>query len=128
MAYENGVQRNRYSNVLRHKQIQKKRHMKQWPYYNEDFEVFCIAQKEKNEVRPYPIDEIYYKRYWNEFYLSGPRQYAKDLTDQTVRAQKLKLHCLDNLSLKEIEEMDLDQFDMTRQIEIKLVDYAWTVW
>ena len=128
MAYENGKRINRHARNMRHKAYQKRLHMRQWPYYDVDFEVFCSLQHEKNAIRPYPIDDMYFRNYWRTFYLSGPRQYAKDLTDTMSRAKRRELTKLRNLSLAEIEEMDLERFDMTRQIEQCLVDYAYTVW
>lgn len=128
MAYENGKRINRYARSTRHKAHQKRLHMIQWPYYDVDFGVFCSLQTTKNIIRPYPIDDAYFRNYWRTFYLSGPRQYAKDLTDQTTRARQHQFRQLLNLSSAEIEEMDLDQFDMTRHIEKCFVDYAYTVW
>jgi len=60
--------------------------------------------------------------YWQNYYLTGPRQYAKDCTNRVIRAKYR-----DMLNVLHEDEMDDVQALRGSDYE-KMYDYAYTLW
>lgn len=61
-------------------------------------------------------------QYWQSYYLTGPRQYAKFCTNRAIRAMYRDL-------LRSICEEDLDDIQAFQGSDYeKAFDYDWTIW
>ena len=60
--------------------------------------------------------------YWQAYYLTGPRQYAKEATNSVIRAMFRDI-------LRNMTEDDMDEIPVFRGSDYeKAYDYMWTVW
>ena len=109
MAYENGIRRNRYSNVIRHKSLQKKRHMDVWwVYFTTDFNTFCEYERQRHNWE----NEKYFKGYWRFDGDGGRRKDFRRQTNSRLRAQERALDNLKGLTLEEVESYDDDMINV----------------
>lgn len=105
MAYENGIQRNRHSDIIRHKEIQKKRHMKAWwVYFTGDFDTFCEFEQKRHEW----TDDKYYKGYWRIDGAGSRRRAFREQSNSKIRSQEKTLNNLKGLTLDEVENFEDD--------------------
>lgn len=84
------MKKNRYARKRQHIDEQKKKHAIAWQVYDAGID-------ERKEKRSYAEDVASgYKhcdprnggyQYWTEFYLSGPKSYAKECTNRKIRAK-----------------------------------------
>lgn len=98
--------------MLRHKREIKKRYMSgYWMFFGkcENWNVFEEYYINKWNEKP---------EYWKQYYLSGPRQYAKDLTNRKVRQMYR------NVREDQFEDLWAPQGnDYT-----KIGEYDWIIW
>ena len=60
--------------------------------------------------------------YWKIYYLTGPRQYAKDCTNRVIRAMYRDL-------FRKMNKEDMDEIQAYHGADYeKAYDYAWTIW
>lgn len=60
--------------------------------------------------------------YWQNYYLTGPRQYAKDCTNRVIRAfYRDLINSLDADSLEDVQALTGSDYE-------KMYDYNWTIW
>ena len=130
--YENGRKVSRYHRQRKHKQRVKDHFASQYrygAYTGMTYPEFCASLTDEEleysygPVRPIP-NAI---QYWRVFYLTGPRQYAKDATNSVIRA-----HWREKLNdFYRLDEEDWDDFDPEMEQHNgyqKHFDYAWTIW
>ena len=61
-------------------------------------------------------------QYWQAYYLTGPRQYAKEATNSVIRAMFRGL-------LRNLSEDDMDEVPLFKGSDYeKTYDYYWTIW
>ena len=61
-------------------------------------------------------------RYWRHAYLSGPRQYAKDNTNSTIRAMyRDMLNTIDSDAMDDVQALNGSDYE-------KMFDYWWTIY
>lgn len=61
-------------------------------------------------------------QYWQAYYLTGPRQYAKETTNSVIRAMFRGL-------LRNLSEDDMDEVPVFKGSDYeKTYDYDWTIW
>ena len=61
-------------------------------------------------------------QYWQSYYLTGPRQYAKEATNSVIRAMFRDL-------LRNLSEDDMDKVPVFKGSDYeKTYDYYWTIW
>ena len=97
---------NRYTNKHKHKNTLKRKHWRWWGYY---------------ETKKYEQENFsdYDRKYWKEFYLSGPRQYAKSETNAKIRS----------FFRNKLNGYDFEDLDALRGADYqKEYDYNWTLW
>ena len=109
MAYENGIRRNHHSDLVKHKAIQKKRHMKVWwVYFTTDFNTFCEYERQRLGW----TSEKYFQGFWRIEGAGDRRQFYKSCTNSRIRSQERALDNLKGLSLEEVEEFEDDLVDV----------------
>ena len=60
--------------------------------------------------------------YWQSYYLTGPRQYAKNCTNRVIRAiYRDMLNTLDADALEDVQALRGSDYE-------KMYDYNWTIW
>lgn len=110
LMYENGKQINHYASKMIHKRKQKNKYRRSY------FGGYICASWEDYAAHAYEFNDL---KYWREWYLSGPRQFARDCTNQ-----KLRSSFREEISKEDYEDMYAPQNGEYR----KFFDYAWTVW
>lgn len=61
-------------------------------------------------------------QYWQSYYLTGPRQYAKSCTNRVIRAMFRDM-------LNMLDKEDMDDIPAFRGADYeKIYDYDWTIW
>lgn len=60
--------------------------------------------------------------YWQTYYLTGPRQYAKEQTNGVIRAFYRDL--INSLDIEDLEDVQA----LTGSDYEKMYDYDWTIW
>lgn len=108
--YENGRQMNRYANKMIHKRKQKNLYRRLW------FGGFQASSWEDYAAHARDSDPL---KYWKTYYLSGPKRYAKQQTNNIARAR-----FREDVSSTEYEDMYAPQ----RAEYQRFFDFCWTVW
>lgn len=130
--YENGRKVSRYHGKCRHKDEIKNRFAKRWyygTYSGMNYPEYCASLTEDELNYSYgPVRHIPSAlQYWRTFYLTGPRQYAKNVTNSVIRRHwREKIN-----SFYRLDEEDWDDFDPEMEQHNgyqKHFDYAWTIW
>lgn len=115
---------NRYDRKRKHKRVLKKRHAVKF----DRFDPLLDEEKERND---YWDDLVNYPRakwidhrnggytYWNQFYISGPRGFAKRSTNRKIRSEFRDL--LANEHPDNIPTLRGADYE-------KWFDYMWTIW
>ena len=120
------VRDNRHAAVRRHKLKQKRRYGIRYNRYADNPNAFeeerrTEAENERGWYRRYHPRNGGYE-YWKEFYLTGPRQYAKSCTNGVIRARYRDL-------LRSLSEEDLEDIQALRGSDYeKMFDFWWTLW
>lgn len=111
---------NRYARKRQHKRELKKKHAIAFRNYdvNAD-EDYCRRSHEEYKGCKYEDVRNDGYNYWDQFYLSGPRKYAKECTNRKIRAMYRAL--IANEILSEIIAPQGSDYE-------KLFDYFWTIW
>ena len=112
---------NRHAQKRKHKRIMKQK-------YGRGLYTSCRTNlklheqecREWNEDCPNARNGGY--EYWQLYYLTGPRKYAKSCTNRVIRAMyRDMLNCFDGDCLDDIPALRGSDYE-------KLFDYNWTVW
>lgn len=108
--YENGKQINHYANKMIHKRKLKDKYCRSWignPRCASWEDYFAHADD---------WDDL---KYWKEWYLSGPRRFAKCCTNSALRSG-----FREEFSQEDLEDLYAPQHGEYR----KSFDYMWSVW
>ena len=108
--YENGKQMNRYANKMIHKRKLKDIYRRNWrgDPRAASWEDFVSHADEWDDLR-----------YWREWYLSGPRKFAKGCTNKALRSG-----FPEEFSQEDLEDLYAPQHGEYK----KSFDYMWSVW
>ena len=118
------AKRNRYAQKRQHKREMKKRYMRKYAcgvYHN--LKLFEDKLREEGSQdtlwnRKHPPRNGGYE-YWDEFFYSGKRQYAKKYSDKRIRQKYRQL----------IKKLDHEDVTAPRGADYeKEYDYWWTIW
>lgn len=126
--YENGRKLNRHSRKRRHIDKQKKRFLRN-PFMNPagTYEQYLATASELDRQVWGCHNIPYCEQYWRFAYITGPRKYAKEMTNGIIRAyNRMKLN-----EFLTLDEEDWDDFDYEIDQHNgyqKHFDYAWTIW
>lgn len=118
--YQNGERLNHYARKRMHKKKMKKAYAKTWYYGSSCGSWNSICLEVERGDYPYSPKAL---NYWNTFYLSGCRKYAKSCTSATLRAENRKLDYL-------VRHDDYEDFPQnTRKGDYRrYYDYGWCVY
>lgn len=115
---------NRYAAKRKHKRKLKQRHA--MLYDGNSTNIDLVRQRCQDDsdswlwwAKHHPRNGGY--EYWNQFYLSGPRRYAKDCTNSVIRARYRDM-------LRVIDEEDMEDIQaLTGSDYEKMFDFWWTL-
>ena len=111
---------NRYARKRQHKRELKRKHAIAFQKYDIGVdEDYCRRSHEEFEGSKYDDGRNGGYNYWNQFYLSGPRRYAKYCTNRKIRSMYRAL--LTNEILSEIVAPQGSDYE-------KLFDFWWTIY
>lgn len=128
--YENGRRLTQYAEKRRHIDEQKKRFLHN-PFMGSangmTYEQY-LATIDEFDKEPYGChNKPWCEQYWRFVYLTGPRQYAKEMTNSTIRNHNRR-KIAEFLLLDEEEWDDFDYEVEQRNGYQKHFDYWWTVY
>lgn len=112
---------NRYAMMRKHKRKLKKKYgYGLYEGYKTNIRLHEDKCRRENGNSPNARNGGY--EYWQSYYLTGPRQYAKKCTNRLIRARYRDL-------LRTIEEEALDDIQALCGSDYeKMFDYDWTIW
>ena len=116
---------NRYANKRKHKRKLKQRHAMMCDGARTNLDL--VRQRYQDERDTFPWWEKHHPRnggyeYWSQFYLSGPRQYAKECTNSVIRSRYRDiLRSIDDDNMDDIQAFQGSDYE-------KMFDFWWTIW
>ena len=115
---------NRYAEKRRHKLKLKKRHATQ--YNGAGANIDLVRQRCQDESASWWWSRDHQRNggyeYWNQFYLSGPRRYAKECTNSVIRARYRDM--LRSMTDEDVEDIQA----LTGSDYEKMFDFLWTLY
>ena len=112
---------NRHAQMRMHKRKQKKRYgYGLYTTYRTNTRLHEDECRNENENRPNARNGGY--QYWQVYYLTGGRQYAKHCTNSAIRSMYRNI-------LNAINDEDMDDVQALRGSDYeKMYDYEWEIW
>lgn len=112
---------NRHAEKRRHKRKLKQRYGHGlYTRYRTNLRLHEDECREENIDNPNARNGGY--EYWQAYYLTGPRQYAKFCTNRVIRAMYRDM-------IRRMAEEDMDEIPALKGSDYeKAYDYAWTIW
>ena len=112
---------NRYAMKRRHKRNLKKKYG-HGLYTGYRSNPYLMEAEYKEKYGDWPNSRNGGYEYWQQCYLTGPRQYAKNCTNRVIRAMyRDMLKNMDIESLDDIQALQGSDYE-------KIFDYMWTIW
>lgn len=126
--YENGRRLTRYAEKRKHIDKQKQKFLRN-PFMNPGGTYAqYLATADDFDRRVWGCRDIpYCEQYWRFAYATGPRKYAKEMTNSVIRSHN-RSKIAEFFSLDEEEWDDFDYAVEQHNGYQKHYDYLWTVW
>lgn len=113
---------NRYAQMRRHKRKLKEKYGRGGPFSGcrTNLKLHEDEYRRENVNNPYARNGGY--RYWQTFYITGPRRFAKVSTNRAIRAMyRDMLNTIDPEDMDDVQALNGADYE-------KMFDYAWTIW
>ena len=118
------MKRNRYDRKQQHKRELKKKHAIQWDNFDVNIDEIIAREEYERDLESgislkWNDERNGGYNYWDNYYISGARKYAKDCTNRKIRSKYRNL--LANQEFEHIMTLSGSQYE-------KEFDYFWTIW